>query len=240
MTVQPYLPYLVTGTSVMDDSVFTSYGGQTGTSTAAQRNASYMIAEQFAIQEIGTFLVPTTISGTFAWPTIGTILSLPHTHVRSVTGLTAIHEAGCTCTSVELAGCAWILDYRAGIIDLRECGGAGGGAPSISCGCSSAGGYGEPIQYQIVYEAGIEAGGVAANPSSLMGLTVAAQLALEQIVDPHEAEGGPGDPSLTNFSDTGYSATRQFLTLTAFGGSPLANYAARMLSPLKFKRALRL
>jgi hypothetical protein len=65
-------------------------------------------------------------------------------------------------------------------------------------------------------------------------------LALEQIVDPHAAEGGPGDPSLSNFSDTGYSATRQFLDMTAFGGSPKANYAARMLSPLKFKRASRI
>jgi len=239
MTVQPYLPYLVTGTTVLTDDIFTAYGGDTDSSTAAQRNAAYQIAEQFAIQEIKTFLVPTTISGTFAWPQHDQRFNLPHIHVRSVSSLTAIHEAGCDCADdqVELSGCAWIIDHRAGIVDLRQCG-EQVGQPSIACGCSYRA-NGDPLLYQIVYEAGIEAGRVAANASALMGLTVAAELALEQIVDPHNAEGGPGDPSLTSFSDTGYSASKQFLLMTAFGGSPRANYAARMLSPLKFKRALR-
>jgi hypothetical protein len=249
MGVQPYLPYLVTGTAVLTDDIFTAYGGDLDNSTAAQRNVAYMIAEQFAIEEIGTFLVPTSISGTFAWPLGGvynspwpldqTRINLPHTHVRSVTSLTTIHEAGCDCADdqVELSGCAWILDYQAGIIDLRECGDFVGGSAACSCAYSQ---QGEPLQFQIVYEAGIEAGRVAANPSALMGLTIAAELALEQIVDPSASEGGPGDPSLTNFSDTGYSASRQFLLMTAFGGSPRANYAARMLNPIKYKRALRL
>lgn len=240
MTVQPYLPYLVTGTAVLTDAIYSNFGGDLDDSTAGQRNNAYQIAEQFAIEEIGTFLVPTAISGTFAWPQYDQRLNLPHTHVRSVSSLTAIHEAGCDCADdqVELSGCAWIVDYRAGIVDLRECG-EQSGQPSISCGCTYRA-NGEPLLYQIVYEAGIQAGLVAANASALMGLTIAAELALEQIVDPHAAEGGPGDPSLTNFSDTGYSATRQFLLMTAFGGSPRANYAARMLAPLKFKRALRL
>lgn len=249
MGVQPYLPYLVTGTTVLTDDIYTAYGGDLDDSTAAQRTAAYQIAEQFAIEEIGTFLVPTSISGTFAWPLGGiynsplpldqTRVNLPHTHVRSVTSLTAIHEAGCDCADdqVELSGCAWVLDYQAGIIDLRECGNLVGGSAACSCAYTQGG---SPLQFQIVYEAGIEAGRVASNPSALMGLTVAADLALEQIVDPSASEGGPGDPSLTNFSDTGYSATRQFLVMTAFGGSPRANYAARMLNPIKYKRALRL
>lgn len=240
MTVQPYLPYLVTGTTIMNDTIYAEFGGDTDSTTASQRNNAYQIAEQFAIQEISTFLVPTTISGTFAWPQHNLRFNLPHTHVRTVSSLTAIHEAGCDCADdqVELSGCAWIIDHRAGIVDLRQCGNQSG-QPSIACGCTYRA-HGEPLLYQIVYEAGIEAGRVAANASSLQGLTIAAELALEQITDPSAAEGGPGDPSLTNFSDTGYSATRQFLVMTAFGGSPRANYAARMLAPLKFKRALRI
>jgi hypothetical protein len=240
MTVQPYLPYLVTGTSVLTDAIYAEFGGDLDDSTAGQRSNAYQIAEQFAIEEIGTFLVPTTISGTFAWPQYDQRLNLPHTHVRTVSSLTAIHEAGCDCADdqVELSGCAWIIDHRAGIVDLRQCGNQSA-QPSIACGCSYRA-NGDPLLYQIVYEAGIEAGRVAANASALMGLTVAAELALEQIVDPHAAEGGPGDASVSKFSDTGYSQTRQFLAMTAFGGSPKANYAARMLSPLKFKRALRI
>lgn len=241
MTVQPYLPYLVTGTAVLTDSIYASFGGDLDSTTAGQRNNAYQIAEQFAIEEIGTFLVPTTISGTFAWPQYDQRFNLPHTHVRTVSSLTAIHEAGCDCADdqVELSGCAWIIDPRAGIVDLRQCGDNVAGQPSIACGCTYRA-HGEPLLYQIVYEAGIEAGRVAANASAKQGLTIAAELALEQITDPAAAEGGPGDPSLTNFSDTGYSATRQFLVMTAFGGSPRANYAARMLAPLKFKRALRI
>lgn len=240
MTVQPYLPYLVTGTAVLTDAIYAGFGGDLENSTETQRNNAYQIAEQNAIKEIKTFLVPTTISGTFAWPQFDQRFNLPHTHVRTVSSLTAIHEAGCDCAAdqVELSGCAWIIDSQAGIVDLRQCGNQSG-QPSIACGCSYRA-HGEPLLYQIVYEAGIEAGRVAANASALQGLTVAAELALEQMTDPEGAEGGPGDPSLTNFSDTGYSATRQFLVMTAFGGSPRANYAARMLAPLKFKRALRI
>ncbi len=241
MTVQPYLPYLVTGTAVLTDIIYASFGGDLDSTTAPQRNNAYQIAEQFAIEEIGTFLVPTTISGTFAWPQFDLRFNLPHTHVRSVSSLTAIHEAGCDCAAdqVELSGCAWIIDHRAGIVNLRQCGDNVAGQPSIACGCTYRA-HGEPLLYQIVYEAGIEAGRVAANASSLQGLTIAAELALEQITDPSAAESGPGDASVLSFSDTGYSQTRQFLVMTAFGGSPRANYAARMLAPLKFKRALRI
>lgn len=240
MGVQPYLPYLVTGTSVLTEAIFVQYGGQTGTATNAQVNAALQMGEQFAIQEIGTFLVPTTISGTFAWPVDDRLL-LPHTHVRSVSSITAIHEAGCSCAAdqVEISGCAWILDYQAGIISLRECG-DNVRQPGIACGCGTGGQYGGRLLYQIVYEAGIQAGLVGANAAALMGLVTAADLALEQIIDPQGAEAGPGDASLSSFSDTGYSESRQFLMMTAFGGSPRANYAARMLRPLKYKRAMRL
>lgn len=238
MTIQPFFPYLVTGAAILTDNIFVTYGGQTGTSTVAQRNSAYQIAEQFAIEEIGTFLVPTTLTGTFAWPSYPERWQLPHTHVRSVSSLTTIHDAGCDCAddAVELSGCAWIVDYQAGTLDLRECGElvSGGGC---QCNCRA---EGDPIQFRIIYEAGIQAGLVAANAPSLQGLVIAADLALEQIIDPSGAEAGPGDASIKSFSDTGYSETRQFLMMTAFGGSPRANYAARMLKPLKFKRALKL
>ena len=239
MTIQPFFPYLVTGTSILTDQIFIDYGGQTGTSTLAQRQAAYQQAEQFALEEIQTFLVPTTMSGTFAWPIGDTRLQLPHTHIRNINSLTAVHESGCNCAddAVNISGCAWILDYQASIIDLRECANTVSGQ-AINCTCYVA--RGEPIQYIIVYEAGHQAGLVAANASALMGLVTAADLALEQIIDPAGAEAGPGDASVASFSDTGYSETRQFLRMTAFGGSPRANYAARMLRPLKYKRAFKL
>lgn len=230
---------LVTGTAILTDATFTAYGGQTGTSTAAQRNAAYCIAEQFAIQEIGTFLVPTTVTGTFQWPLNGLRLHLPHSHVTAVPSVTGIHDAGCDCAddAIEISGCAWIMDGDNGVIDLREC----SNTIKASCSGCSCGEHGTmPFQVRVVYTAGLPAGKLAAAPSSLMGLVTAADLALEQIIDPAAAEGGPGDPQLVSFSDTGYGETREGLRMTAFGGSPRANYAARMLSVVKHQGALKL
>ena len=233
-------PYLVTGTTVLSDTIYTTYGGtfSVDESTALQRDIAYMMAEQQAIQEIGTFLVPTTITGSFGWPERTLRINMPYTHIRSIDGVTTIHEAGCNCATVELTGCAHIVNRQAGIVDLRDCGSLSAVSGNAACSCRNL--EGAPFKVQVAFTAGLGAGVIAANPSALMGLTIAADLSLEQLIDPSGAEGGPGDPSLTSVSDTGYSASRQGLKMTAFGGSSRANYAARMLSPLKYKRALRL
>lgn len=225
--------YLVTGSTVLSDSVFFAYGGGGSfTGTAIQRQAAYQMAETFAANEIGTPLTPTTFTGTFDWYPY-TRLQLPYKRVHSVVGVTALHEAFCTCEPVEITGCAWLIDPDNGVIDLRECG-AGGGS---CCACALAQGwYRNAKQVRIVYVAGIPAGMAAGYPGVLQGLTIAADIALTQMLDC----GADGDPMITNFSDTGYSETRGGLRMTAFGGSPRANYAARMFEPLKFKGALRL
>lgn len=228
------MTFLVTGTYILTDAIYNAYGGDLSAATPSQRQAAYQIAEQFAIQEIGTFLTPTTVTGTFEWPQSGYRLQLPYNQVTSVNSVVALHELSCGCTPTEISGCAWLIDSDGGVIDLRQCG------SSASCPCAIAQGlYYLPKLVRISYTAGLPAGRVAANAGALMGLVTAADLALEQILDPAGAEGGPGDPSIASFSDTGYGEVRQFLKLTAFGGSPRANYAARMLRPLKVKRALR-
>jgi len=223
---------------VVTDMIFVAYGGHTGTATALQRQAAYAIAEGQAAQEIGTFLLPTTITGTYSWPPMGQPLKLEHDRLINVAGVTAIHEAGCDCAddSVEIAGCAWLLDAGNGVVDLRAC----GNTLKASCaGCGCAGEMGMPKQVRIVYTAGLPAT-AAADPRLLLGLVVAADLALEQIIDPSGAEGGMGDPGVNSFSTQGYSETRRPLAMTAFGASARANYAARMLSHFKFKGALKL
>lgn len=234
--------FIVTGTYILNDTIFTQYGGQTGTSVAAQRNAAYMIAEQGAIEEIGTFLVPTTVTGTFMWPKVNDFrIKLPKQRLISIGSVTTIHEAGCDCAddAYELEGCAWIVDVNNGVVDLRECGNTLKAACS-ACSCNSGRFYGFPYQVRIVYTAGFASGQVAANPNALMGLVTAADIVLEQIIDPYAAPGGAGNPSLKGFSDTGYSEQYQFLKMTAFGGSPRANFAAQMLRPLKYKGVLKL
>lgn len=225
--------YLVTGTTVLTDSVFFAYGGASSglTGTATQRQAAYAMAETFAAQEIGTPLTPTTFTGTFSWWP-DSRLQLPHKRIQSVLGVTALHELYCGCDYVELSGCVYMVDADNGIVDLRECGG------SAACACAWATGYRGPMarQVRIAYRAGIPAGLAAAYPGVLQGLTIAADIALAAIVDC----GFDYEPMVKSWSDTGRSETYEGLRVTAFGGSVRANYAARMFEPLKHHGALRM
>lgn len=241
--------YLVTGTAILNDTIAQNYGINaqlfglvSGTAVGKiKRDASYKIAEQFAMRHIGSFLVPTTVTGTF------NILEdyrvhLPFGRIRSIDSVTFVHQNTCACgvsaSTIEIAGCAYIYHAEAGIVALADC--LGNWYGRANCTCLTRFGQGVPDQVRIAVTAGFGAGEVAANDAALLGLTIAAELALEQMADPSAAEGGPGDPSISSFSDSGYSETRQFLYDTEFGGSPRANYAARMLQPLRFSQALRL
>jgi len=233
-----FLSHIITGTSVLNDSLFIQYGGNTGTSTQAQRDAAYMMAEQDAGDYLQTFLVPTTITGSFQWPTVGNRIQLEYKHINTITGLVAIHDTGCDCDTVEVVGCAIIVDSDNAIVDISNCG-SGGVLKSSCSGCDCFSGGGRSDRFRIGYTVGLPAGLVAANAKALMGLITIADIALQQITCPETAEGGAGDPSISNFSDSGYSESRQFLKMTTLGGSPRANYAARMLDSLKFKRVLK-
>lgn len=233
---------IVTSPAILTDDLFAQYGGQTGTSTAAQRTAAYAIAESQAAEQIGTFVSPTTVTGTYSWPPLGQPLQLPYTYLNSVTSVTAIHDAGCDCAddSIELTGCAWLLDDAGGTISLREC----GDTLRTSCsGCNyGSARYGTgPLQARIVFNAGLPSN-AASDPRLLMGLVTVADMALEQIIDPSGAKGGPGNPGIKSFRSLSYSETRSdgSQQMTAFGDSARANYAAQMFSNFKFNRAMKL
>ncbi len=232
---------IVTSPTILTDDIFVAYGGLTGTSTAAQRTAAYAIAEGQAAQEIGTFVAPTTVTGTYTWPPMGQPLKLKQDRLNSVASVAAIHEAGCNCAddSIEMSGCAWIIDADNGVVDLRQCGNTIK-AQCAGCGCAGGTwGSGFPKQARIVYNAGLPVD-AASDPRLLLGLVTVADLALQQMIDPSGAEGGPGDPGVKQYSAGGYSETRTPLRLTAFGSSARANYAASMLKPFKFYGALKL
>jgi hypothetical protein len=224
--------FLVTGSTILNDALFFAYGGgQSASGTVIQRQGAYQMAETFAALEIGTPLTPQSFTGIFQWGGAGNRLQLPHKRIQSVTTVAALHELPCTSDPLELSGHALIVDADNGVIDLRACGG------SAACGCAWATGWGRAAgRVQVTYIAGVPAGLAAAYPGVLQGLTIAADIALQQMIDCNP----DGDPMITSFSDSGYSETRDGLRLTQFGGSPRANYAAHLFEPLKFKGALRL
>jgi hypothetical protein len=229
---------IVTSPQILNDSIFTQYGGEIGTASPAQLQAAYAMAEGMAVQEIGTYLSPTTTTGTYSWPPNWEPLQVQHTHLISVGNVTAVHDAGCDCAddAIEIEGCAWILDADGGLVSLRECtSSAKANCSGCGCGCCS----GNLLQARIVYTAGLP-NNAADDTRLLMGLVTAADLSLEQIIDRWNAEGGPGDPGVNQYSSIGYSEKRFELRLTAFGASARANYAANILREFKFNRALKL
>lgn len=220
----------ITGTSILTDQIFVDYGGQTGTSTVGQRNAAYMIAEQEASQYLNTYLIPTQVEETIPFPIHKDIIPLYYKPVISVESITLIRDVqGEVSQTIETEGRITLVDANSGYVRVSDI-------------CSNnvlRNIPGNIDRMKILYTAGYPDGTVSNNAKALMGLVTIAGLALEQITNPEQAEGGHGDPSLSSFSDAGYSESRQFLKMTTFGGSPRANYAQRMLSGLKYKRTMK-
>ena len=222
---------IITAPQVLTDAIFTQYGGLTGTSTVPQRQAAYTIAEGLAAEEINTFVGITRVTGTYSWPPMGQPLQLEKDRVAGIVSVTAVLDAGCDCAqdAIELSGCAWVKDAAAGIIDVRQCG------DTLKASCASCySRYSSPYQARVVFEAGLPTG-TWADPRLLMGLTTAAIIALDQMIDPESGEGGAGEPGVKSFSSLSYSETRvdSSYGMTAFGNSARANLAARMLRPFK-------
>jgi hypothetical protein len=202
--------------------------------TVSQRQNSYVIAESRMIEQIGTFLLPTTVTGTFMWPQSSQPIVLPHRFLTSIDRLVIqSFEGECNCDLTQNAGCGLIRN-GIGYIDARVT----EFAATSYCSC---GGGGWLYQAQVTYTAGLPTG-TAANDTRLHNaLAIVAYEALTQMVEPGLGAGGPGNPGVTSFSTMGYSETfnKESLQKTKLGNSALANYAASLVSHYKKKRALR-
>jgi len=222
----------VTTPSVLTSALFTAYGGTVGSATAGQLTAAFCIAEQQAQRELVTYLVPTTVSGTYHLAAFGQPMMLEATHLISVDSVVLMCEdTSCDCTIYEYTECAHIKNLRQSIIELRE------GCDIVCqncCGCC-----GSPLMWYLTWTAGLETGLAESTPTILLALAVAAKIALNQILDPGASEGGPGDPGVTDWGSFSYRESRTPLRTTAFGSSALANYAANLLKPWKVRRPMK-
>lgn len=211
----------------MTDDAFVAYGGHTGTSTAAQRQASYLIAEKRMTNHVGTFLKPTVVTGIFGWPTYPDHLVLPYSYVHSIKGVTVLdQEAWNSCDLEEFEGCAFVWNDTYGYIDPRRV--------ETTCGCA----YGWPYQIRVAWEAGLPTG-TSTQSDMLLSLTIVSEIALNEIVDPSANE-GVGDAGIEEFANQQYREKRKKLRNTALGRSARANFAADLVDNLRKKRALKI
>ena len=210
---------------IMTDDVFQMYGGTLEHGTYAQRQAIYLIAEKQMSSHIGTFLLPTLVTGTFPWPG-GQHLILPYGYINSIPNVTILsQESSCNCDLDESSGCAFIWDDTYGYIDVRKVAGY--------CACSC----GPDYQVRVVMNAGLPTGS-ATQPDMLLALTLASEINLNRIVDATANE-GTGDIGIEEFSNLGYRERRIGMKRSAFGNSASANEIALMTNSYRKKRALK-
>lgn len=200
---------------ILNDTIFTAYGGQTGSWSAQQRNAAYLIAETQASSYIGTLLLPTIVTGTWGHaPRIVTDYGYV-SQIFSVNFLSITSRSSAVLT--PNSGCAFIFEDTYGYLD-----------PScLWSSCGECGGIGIPYQIQVAYEAGLPTG-TANHPSVLLALTMAAQISLNEMIFPSQNE-STGDIGVESYSSLDYSEKRVKMRRTAFGTSAKAEKIANLI-----------
>jgi hypothetical protein len=207
---------------VLTDEIFVAYGGHTGSTVQAQRNAAYQIAEMFASEDLGTLLKPTTITGTFT-PNIMHECILDYGWVNSISIVKFYDEketmywsqVGTDNYYVSIRG-----DGKLGIVDINYW--------VSHCNCCSAGTF--PYKVQIVYNAGLQSG-TTYQPNHLLGLTTYADIILNEIVG--YGNEAPGDIGVKEYANQDYRESRVTLLRTTFGTSARAQFVSHMFSKLR-------
>jgi len=204
---------------ILTDTNFLLHGGQTGTSSSAQREIAYRLAEEQMVEYLGAFLIPTIVTGTYFWRG-GNPIMLDYGHVLSINSVTiASLDWSNSCTIQNDEGCGTIRgNGQYGLIDistLMNCG-----------GCNSILGL-YPYNVQVVYESGMHTG-TSNQPAMLSALTLAAQINLNEI-DVSLSNEGTADIGIKEFTNQKYSEIRMQMLHTAFGNSATAQRIARLV-----------
>lgn len=232
---------------IMTDIIYSQYGGKLGSFSREQLDAAYQMAEQQTVNYIGTFLLPTIVTGTYTNVNTTTKrIVTDYGYVSQIFGVVVktqkvTQAAGCEL--IDLKGGAFIYSDTFGYVDvykLESIYGIGnpypysGYAPSIS---------NTPYQYQIVYEAGLPTG-TANLPLMLAAMTLATTINLNELypgaVGMNE---GVGDVGIQEYESFGYHERRTAHSLrrTAFGGSAMASKIASLIDSCvkKARRSLK-
>lgn len=208
MNIYPY-----TSPIILDDDIFVQYGGQTGTTSPAQRTAAYLIAEKRVTNYLGTFLLPTTITGTYPYQTNNFIVT-DYGYVSSIKSATLKSiDNFQNCTFHSDTGCVFIFEDTFGYLNFS--------CVNKTCNCYQ---WQQPYQYEIVYVAGLPTG-TASQADVLLALTIIAQENLSEMLYPNQ----DGARGVERWSSLEYSEQRKKLKRTALGQSARANFAADLL-----------
>lgn len=225
--------YFAPTTPYLNDSIFINYGFFTGTSTYAQRQVAYRIAEAQVEQEIGTFLIQRTVTGSFANVSPNTVLVLPIAQIFRVDSVVLV-ERWSNGTENLVSGTAYITDYANGYIMIDK----SSGDTSACEGCS---GYAYGVyRADIAFTAGYATGLIVGNPTIELALCMATNVILRQMDDVGIGADSWEMVSTLQVGRTIKTVNNKFSLETSFGVSHQAQYIRQLLKPFKTNRALKL
>jgi len=207
---------------ILTDAIYIAYGGHTGTTVDAQRNAAFLIAEMAATEDIGSFLLPTVFTGTYS-PDYGEPLMLSHGYVNSVNVVRFIDEKDYIYWSQEGTANYYVSirgDGKRGILDIDYL--------IAHCNCCTASQL--PYKVQVVYNAGLQSG-TSYHPDVLLALTTYADIIVNELIG--YGNEAPGDIGVQEFSNQQYKESRVALLRTQFGTSARAQFASKLLTRLR-------
>lgn len=222
---------------IMNDILFAQYGGKLGSFSREQLDAAYQIAEQQTSNYIGTFLLPTIVTGTYASvPTSIQRIVTDYGYVNRILRVAVKSQKVTTsggCELIDNDGCAFIYKDTFGYLDVHQL--------QSQCGCVQSN---IPYLYEITYEAGLPTG-TANLPSMVAAMTIVTMITLNELfpgmVGQNEAV---GDAGIQEWESFGYHERRtaHALRRTAFGGSAMSSKAAQLIDSCvrKARKSLRI
>lgn len=217
--------YLYTSPQILNDSTFLLYGGMTGTSSLAQREIAYTLAEEQMVEYLNSYLTPTRITGTHFYRgqnvlelDYGWVIRVLNTTIQSIDSLSS-------CTISESSACSHIRNTQHGYLDYYKL---------LNCG--SCGGIVTPYQIQVVYDSGFVSG-TYLGKSMLQALVIASQINLNEI-DVSLSNESIADVGIETFTNQKYSEKRKTLNNTSFGNSPMANRVTRLVKKYRARPSM--
>lgn len=213
---------------ILNDTNFILYGGQSGTSSVAQRQVAYLLAEMQMTHHLDSFLIPTIITGTYFWKGSNPI-NLEMGHIINVNGVSIFSydwADGCSIDSVT--GCFAVRgDGKYGYVDVQAL---------LNCGGCNTKSVRFPYNVQISFTSGLQTG-TSLQPVILQGLVLAAQINLNEM-DVSLSNEGTADVGIQSFSNMKYSEVRTRLGNSSFGNSPMANRIVRLVKRYRTKPSI--
>lgn len=205
---------------ILNDNVFLTYGGVTGTASQAVRNVAYLLAEEQMTSHLGAFLKPTIATGTYFWTF--NPLELDYGRVQRIIQVNTV-SVDAAIQETIVTGTSYLLrNAEYGYLDVY---------PNVPYRMLTL-----PYQIQVVYESGFSTG-TSTQPTLLIALTLAAQINLNEL-DPALANEGIAGIGIQQFSNQSYSEMRVKLGNTNFGTSPQAQRVAQLVRKYRSKPAV--